>query len=105
MQNTTQQPRRCPVRTVHCPRIAGFGTDHPGAGLCRQHELEAAAAARAERRGTIPQAVFQEAQYVDGLPYAETAPLAPPIDDGETDGAWGWIADLQGDDVVRLLPA
>ncbi|MEW2302057.1 hypothetical protein AB0958_19125 [Streptomyces sp. NPDC006655] len=69
---------RCPVAVgdLHCPRTAGFGTDHPGTGRCRQHDLEAAAAARAVARKRIPPAYFQEPVYVDGLPYHETAPAA-----------------------------
>ncbi|MEU2426981.1 hypothetical protein ABZ619_39215 [Streptomyces sp. NPDC007851] len=69
---------RCPVAVadLHCPRTAGFGTDHPGTGRCRQHDLEAAAAARAVARKQIPPAHFQEPVYVDGLPYQETAPTA-----------------------------
>jgi hypothetical protein len=85
---------RCPE---HCPRPAGFGTDHPGTGRCRQHELEAAAAARAAHR-EIPQAVFIEPVYVDGLPYEETAPGLPYPYAGE-DEPDGWGFDEHGDDV------
>ncbi|MFE5037117.1 hypothetical protein [Streptomyces sp. NPDC056683] len=86
---------RCPER---CPRTAGFGTDHPGTGRCRQHDLEAAAAARAAHR-VIPPAVFTEPAYVDGLPYPDTAPGLVPYDD---DDEWGYdeegrVVDLRGD--------
>ncbi|MFF1284353.1 hypothetical protein ACFVY4_26875 [Streptomyces sp. NPDC058299] len=65
---TTQHAApRCPQ---HCPRAAGFGTDHPGTGRCRQHELEAARLAAA---GPIPLMTFREARYDDGLSYHETA--------------------------------
>lgn len=107
MQTTMRRPQaalvvpRCPVGMAdrHCPRVAGFGTDHPGTGPCRQHELEAAGAARRAAAGDIPQAVFQEAVYVDGLPYEDTAPGMPAspgtCDDlsGEPDD-WGY--DEQG---------
>jgi len=95
---------RCPDDTNDrpCPRLAGFGTDHPGTGRCRFHELQAAAAARAERVGEIPQAVFLEARYVDGLPYADTAPRMAPAEDGTAGGdEWGYddagrVVDLRG---------
>jgi hypothetical protein len=74
---------RCPVskdRPSYCPRAAGFGTDHPGIGLCRQHELR-----EFDGRDRIPQAVFQEARYVDELDYHETA-------DGEAPEDWEAVA-------------
>ncbi|MEE1838135.1 hypothetical protein [Streptomyces sp. SP17KL33] len=73
---------RCPAGRSdgwQCPRLAGFGTDHPGSGKCRQHDLEEAAAARAERAKEIPPAVFIEARYIDGLPYHDTAPGLPSL--------------------------
>jgi hypothetical protein len=84
---------RCPSSAAdgwHCPRYAGFGTDHPGAGKCRQHELDAAAATRAAHADRVPPAVFQEAAYVDGLPYLETAPGPNGLtgDDDEDDTDW-----------------
>lgn len=87
-QNTAP---RCPATgggtRPRCPRAAGFGTDHPGTGQCRQHELEAAAAARTARADRIPPTVFQEAVYVDGLPYEDTAPGMPADDeDNQVDG-------------------
>jgi hypothetical protein len=97
----TTQPTvpRCPASGEagrHCPRFAGFGTDHPAVGKCRQHELEAAAATRAAHADRIPPAVFQEAAYVDGLPYPDTAPGTPAgdVDDEDDDpaGDWGMVA-------------
>jgi hypothetical protein len=95
----TTQPvaPRCPATGAdgwHCPRHAGFGTDHPGTGNCRQHELEAAAATRAAHADRVPPAVFQEASYVDGLPYRETAPGPNGItdEDDEDDTDWGMVA-------------
>jgi hypothetical protein len=93
---------RCPASgddDWHCPRAAGFGTAHPGVGRCRQHELEAAAATRAANADRIPPAVFQEAAYVDGLAYQDTAPGMPPVDldldlddDGDDGDDWGIVA-------------
>ncbi|MDX3298592.1 hypothetical protein PV569_33565 [Streptomyces scabiei] len=80
---------RCPAGRPdgwQCPRLAGFGTDHPGIGKCRQHDLEEAAAARAEHAKRIPQAVFVEARYVDGLPYHDTAPGLPFVGDEDDEG-------------------
>lgn len=76
---------RCPapLDARHCPRPAGFGTDHPGTGNCRQHELGAAATARAERAGCIPQTIFQEPVYVDGLPYENTVQGMAAEDDSD----------------------
>lgn len=84
---------RCPASTEthRCPRTAGFGTDHPGAGHCRQHELEAAAATRAAHAHRIPPAVFLEAQYVDGLPYHDTAPGLPATVDEDDLDVNGWV--------------
>lgn len=114
MQTTLRRPAaatiapRCPVTMadLHCPRTAGFGTDHPGHGKCRQHELEAAAAARAAASTRVPPAVFQEPVYVDGLPYQETAPVtltwpATCDDLSEEPDEWGYdgqgrFVDLRG---------
>ncbi|MFD0032581.1 hypothetical protein ACFVJK_30790 [Streptomyces sp. NPDC127172] len=94
---TTQRAApRCPASSdgwhCDCPRVAGFGTDHPGVGYCRQHELAAAAATRAAHADRIPPAVFQEAVYVDGLPYPDTAPGTPAGDvyDEDDDPADEW---------------
>jgi hypothetical protein len=95
MQHNVCQPitPRCPTTRRelgvewHCPRAAGYGTDHPGTGQCRQHELETAAAARAAHR-KIPQAVFIEPAYTDGLPFHETAPSLVLDEEGDLTSAW-----------------
>jgi hypothetical protein len=89
----TTQPvvPRCPASAAdgwHCPRHAGFGTDHPGVGKCRQHELEAAAATRAAHADHVPPAVFQEAAYADGLPYRETFSGPDPEAGGDEFDEW-----------------
>jgi hypothetical protein len=94
---------RCPE---HCPRSAGFGTDHPSTGRCRQHELEAAAVARAAHRD-IPPAVFIEPAYVDGLPYPDTAAGLVPGDDVDDEDEWGFddrgcLVDLHGSEPEPL---
>ncbi|MFI5814895.1 hypothetical protein ACIA7S_28550 [Streptomyces sp. NPDC051643] len=95
MQTTMRRPQaapvipRCPVGVLdrHCPRTAGFGTDHPGTGQCRQHELEAAAAARREALGPVPPMVFREPAYVDGLSYQATA-SGPGVETDDEGDEW-----------------
>jgi len=105
MQTTMHRPApatvipRCPVAVadLHCPRTAGFGTDHPGHGKCRQHELEAARAAQAAARRQIPPAYFREPVYVDGRTYEETAtPFRPAACDDLSEEPDEWGYDEQG---------
>lgn len=98
---------RCPaagggVRGGPCPRPAGFGTTHPGRGLCRQHELAEEGAARARAARPVPPAVFLEPRYVDGLPYHETAQPRPPA--AGQDGGDEWEPDDRGfDEAGRVV--
>lgn len=98
MTATLTRPRRLATAVVprcqagarkggwRCPRSAGFGTDHVGSGNCRQHEQEAAAAARAVPAPKVPPALFLEPAYIDGRPYAYTAtPVDSSADDYEDD--------------------